>query len=77
MDQNITLENILKYYYQECSAQERIVIENKINTDKEYKRIYDEFVQLINTVSSSKSQPEQSTIDKIMNYSRSGLPVEG
>ena len=71
MTKTFTQNDVIRYYYNEVSAQEKHSIENAMLWDNDLVDYYQELVQLEYSLNKIKREPSERAIENILNYSKS------
>ncbi len=66
----LTHEDVIRYAYNECNAEEADIIQAFIDTDKKLRLFYDRLADTQKNLDSLNRQPSAEVIEKILNYSR-------
>lgn len=66
----LTHEDVIRYAYNECNAEEADIIQAFIDTDKKLRQFYDRLTNTQRNLDSLNRQPSAEVIEKILNYSR-------
>ena len=76
MTKNITQDNLIRYIYQETSAEEASLIEEALQCNWELKELYENLIDSKAELDKVKVSPSQKVIDKILRYSKDNAPME-
>lgn len=76
MTKNITQDNLIRYIYQETSAEESSLIEEALAGDYELKELYTALLESKAELDKVRMTPRQEVVDKIMEYSSKTAPQE-
>ncbi len=76
MTKNITQDNLIRYIYQETTAEETDLIEEALQSDWELKELYETLVEAKAELSKLQVSPSQKVVDKILSYSKNNAPME-
>jgi hypothetical protein len=64
----LTTEDMIRFFYNEMSAEEALKAKEAIEQDSELRELYQHFQSTLNTLDTVRLSPEQSSIDRIMRY---------
>ena len=76
MTKNITHDNLIRYIYQETTAEESSLIEEALASDYELKELYDSLLESKAELDKVRLHPRQEVVNKIMDYSSRTTPHE-
>ena len=76
MTKNITQDNLIRYIYQETTAEETDLIEEALQSDWELKELYETLVEAKAELNKVEISPSQKVVDKILSYSKNNAPME-
>jgi hypothetical protein len=71
MTQTFTQNDVIRYFYNEVTTQEKRDIQNAMLWDNDLQEFYQELVQLKRSLNKIKKEPSDRVIQNILNYSRS------
>ncbi|RMF04585.1 MAG: hypothetical protein D6772_00380 [Bacteroidetes bacterium] len=71
MKQNFTIDNLLPYLYQECTASQRLATEDAIHGDPVLQQELDELRAAKQQLPKVQFRAPQRSLQRILNYSRS------
>ena len=71
MQENITLENLVLYLYNETEMTDSVLIQNAIDTNYFVKEQFDELIETVKHLDSLIQSPGKNVVDHILNYSAS------
>ena len=69
MQQNITLNHLVLYLYNETELTDSVTIQHAIDTNYFVKEKYDELIETVSLFDSMKLKPGKNVINNILNYS--------
>ena len=70
MDRNVTLENLILYYYNETELLDSVMIQNAIDNDYLTAESFEELKSAIGCLDEIMISPSEGSVEKILNYSR-------
>ncbi len=70
MIKTFTQNDVLRYVYEETSAEENLIVEDALMTEPEMMSYFLETLELRALMNKIERQPRPSTVDSILNYSR-------
>lgn len=70
MIKTFTQDDVVRYVYEETSAEENMIIEDALMTEVNLMTFFLETVEMRALLNKIERQPRQSTVDSILNYSR-------
>ncbi|NJO01132.1 MAG: hypothetical protein HC880_05005 [Bacteroidia bacterium] len=70
MTRTFTLHDLIRYLYNETSAEENQVIAVLIATDAEFQEKYQEFAEMKHKINLLAKNPSDRVIQKILDFSR-------
>ncbi|MBC8172547.1 MAG: hypothetical protein H7X71_01460 [Chitinophagales bacterium] len=76
MTKTITQDNLIRYIYNELSAEEASLIEEALKADWESKELYEQLLDSKSQLDKVALQPKKILIDTILAYSRDTAPME-
>lgn len=71
MIKTFTQDDLVRYIYQETTKEENIEIEQAMLFDEALADDYAELCGVVSSLNGIQKEPSQSTIDSILNYSKS------
>ncbi len=71
MIKTFTQDDLVRYIYQETTKEENIEIEQAMLFDEALADDYAELSGIVSSLNGIQKEPSQSTIDSILNYSKS------
>ena len=71
MQHNYTQEELLQYIYNELDPEDYKNVENELNENYELKKEFETYNKLIKHLDKITENPSQTTVDMILEYSRS------
>ena len=71
MTKTFTQNDVIRYFYNEVTTQEKQDIENVLIWDNALAEYYQELVQMNRSLNKIKKQPSDRTIENILNFSKS------
>lgn len=71
MTKTFTQNDVIRYFYNEVTTQEKRDIENAFLWDNALVEYYQELVQIESDLNSIKKGPSDKTIENILNFSKS------
>lgn len=71
MTKTFTQNDVIRYFYNEVTTQEKQDIENALIWDNALADYYQELVQMNRSLNKIKKQPSDRTIENILNFSKS------
>jgi hypothetical protein len=71
MTKTFTQNDVIRYFYNEVTTQEKQDIENALLWDNALADYYQELVQMNRSLNKIKKQPSDRTIENILNFSKS------
>lgn len=76
MDKTITYENLIRYAYNELSAEEASLIDEAIKADWELKEYFEQMQESKTQLDKAALSPKKIVIDTILAYSKDTAPME-
>ncbi|TAE26520.1 MAG: hypothetical protein EAZ91_17860 [Cytophagales bacterium] len=74
MIKTFTYDDVIRYVYEETSTEENLCIEDAMMSDPELMTQFMDTLELRSLMDKIERQPRPSTLDNILNYSRSYPP---
>lgn len=71
MSANSTLNQVMRYVYDDCSAQETAAFEGALMTNDRLYYLTAEVIDLQRKISQAKAEPSKQCLDNIMAYAKS------
>ncbi len=71
MIKTFTQDDLVRYIYQETTAEESIEIETALIFDEDLSERYNELSKTVNLLEQVQVKPSESSIDRILSYSKS------
>ncbi|MFN0275381.1 MAG: hypothetical protein ACKVPJ_06540 [Chitinophagales bacterium] len=76
MTKTITQDNLIRFMYNETSAEEASLIEEALKADWELREIYEQMLESKNQLDKAVASPKKIVIDTILAYSKDTAPME-
>ena len=70
MIKTFTQDDVVRYVYEETSAEENLLIEDALMTESSMMTFFLETLEMRALLNKIERKPRQSTVDSILNYSR-------
>jgi hypothetical protein len=76
MTGTITQDNLIRYVYNETSAEESMLIEEALKADWELREFYEQLLESKYQLDKCVTSPKKIVIDTILAYSKDTAPME-